>query len=125
MSASEGGSPSPVTSNERRLPVHECTPECIGQITNHWPTTHRFPQCRIAHNGRIRLQAQPPNRQRVNRVDGQRLRSKGRESPLPPGRDSAMAVSVGQGEQIDIANIEQRDGRPGSDLWTALRACYL
>ena len=100
MVVPDGGYPSPVTSSERRLPVHERTPECVGGIDGQRPTTHKPQQC--------------------GTVDNQRSRLRAPRSSLPKGQTTADGRSPERGKSQRPPRSRQRYGsigRPGSIIW--------
>jgi len=60
MTTPEGGYPSPVTSNERRLPVRGRTPKCVVKIAGQRPITHKPQRRGPVSNKQIRLRVPSP-----------------------------------------------------------------
>lgn len=94
----------------RRLPVHRRAPECVERIISQWPTTHRFPRSAIARSRRTRLRTRRSSAEGLTKVaNGRRRRRANARASGFPRRDSAMAISVGEGKVTHRADMGRRE----------------
>ena len=105
MATSRGGYPSRVTSSQRRLPVHRRTPECVELMVanGQQPTDSSSAESLTVNETGLRaLQIAPPKGSRA--ATANRWKVNEMMTKCLPRRDSALAVSIGEGESNGGAN---------------------